>query len=73
MRFVSDGAPGQALAYERLREEEKLLVVINPNGKAASFDYVGTLGQPVYTVGGAAVQEKGHIIAAPVSAGIYRI
>ena len=73
MRFVCDGAPGQALAYERLCEDEKLMVVINPNGKSASFDYAGTLGQPVYTVGGTAVQENGRIIAAPVSAGIYKI
>ena len=73
MRFVCDGAPGQALVYERLCEDEKLLVVINPNGKAASFDYAGTMGQPVYTVGGTAVQENGRITAAPVSAGIYRI
>ena len=64
---------GQALAYERLCEDEKLMVVINPNGKSASFDYAGTLGQPVYTVGGTAVQENGRIIAAPVSAGIYKI
>ena len=73
VRFVCDGAPGQALAYERLSEDEKLLVVINPNGKAASFDYAAVLGQPVYTVGGMALQENGRIMSAPVSAGIYRI
>ena len=73
MRFVSNGAPGEALAYERFSGDERLLIVINPSGKAAQFDYEGKLGQALYTVGDAAVQEGTGVCAAPVSAGIYRI
>ena len=73
IRFVSNGAPGQALAYERFCGEEKLLVVVNPGRVQTSFAYDGTVGEAVYSIGGEAVQTSGTITAAPVSAGIYKI
>ena len=72
IRFVSTGAPKQALAYERFCEGEKLLVVINPCGEATAFDYDGSLGEALYTYGDAATQKGTSICAAPVSAGIYQ-
>lgn len=71
--FVSDGAPKQALAYERICEEEKLLVVINPYREAVDFSYDGLLGEAVYAAGGEAKQSGKTITAAAVSAGIYKI
>lgn len=73
IRFVSNGAPKAALAYERICDEEKLLVVLNPYREAVSFDYEQVLGEPIYTFGDAAVQAGGVITAEPVSAGVYRI
>ena len=58
---------------QRFSGDERLLIVINPSGKAAQFAYEGKLGQALYTVGDAAVQEGTGVCAAPVSAGIYRI
>lgn len=73
IEFVCSGAPGQALAYERFCEEEKLLIVINPGDQETAFPYGKTLGEAVYTFGEAVRQEDGSIIAAPQSAGIYKI
>ena len=71
--FVSTGAPGTPLAYERFQGEQKLLVVINPSAKSAGFAYSGKLGAPLYTIGEAASQSGGTVTAAPVSAGVYQI
>ena len=73
IRFVSDGAPGKALAYERSGREERLLVVVNPGGQAASFPLEGSLGEAVFCLGGPAVLADGAVTAAPASAGIYPI
>ena len=73
LRFVSNGAPKQALAYERFCDGEKLLVVINPCAEKAAFAYDGALGEALYTFGDAAVQKGNSVCAAPVSAGIYKI
>lgn len=71
--FVSNGAPGQALAYIRECEEETLLVVINPCNRPTSFAFAGKLGEAVYRVGGEATQTEDRIQAPAVSAGVYRI
>lgn len=71
--FLCDGAPGTALVYERFCDEEVLLVVLNPTGADVSFPYDKSLGEPVYTFGGTAVQENGIVTAPAQSAGIYRI
>lgn len=72
IRFVSNGAPKSALAYERFCDEERLLVVVNPYKEAVSFTYDGKLGETVYTFGGEAKQTDAVVTAAPVSACICR-
>ena len=52
IRFVSNGEPKQALAYEREQSGEKLLVAINPFREAVRFPYAGKLAEPVFTFGG---------------------
>lgn len=73
IRFVCDGAPGQALVYERFCQEEKLLVLINPYREAVTVSYEGAMGDGLYTFGGEAVQQNGAITIPAVSAGVYRI
>ena len=73
IRFVSDGAPGVPLAYERECEGERLLVVINPRRQTASFPWDGALGETVFCCGAPASQSAGTVTVAPASAGIYRI
>lgn len=73
IRFVSNGAPKQAMAYERFCDDEQLLVVINPYCEAVSFAYDKVLGDPVYVFGGEAVQNDGTVTAAPVSAAVYAV
>ena len=73
IRFLLDGTPGMPLVYERLCEQEQLLIVLNPGKEAVSFPYDKTLGKAVYTFGSPALQENGTVTAAPVFAGIYKI
>ena len=73
IEFVSNGAPRQALAYERFCGEERLLVVLNPFREAVTFPYDKTLGEPVYRFGGEAVLSDGVLTVPAVFAGIYRI
>lgn len=73
IRFVSNGAPGKALAYERFCSDEKLLVVINSLRQETSFAYDGSLEDAIYIFGAAAKQSSGSVLIPPVSAGIYKI
>lgn len=73
IRFVSKGAPKNVLAYERFCEGERLLVVLNPYRESIGFCYDGKLGEAVYTFGAPAVQHEDKILAAPVSASVYKI
>lgn len=66
--FVCNGAAKTALAYERVCDHERLLVVLNPYREAVSFCYDKALGEAVYAFGGEAVQKDGIVTAAPVSA-----
>ena len=71
--FVSNGAPKQALAYERLADTEKLLVAINPFRESVEFSYTGKLAEAVFAFGGEASQTGEKVTLPPVSAGIYKI
>ena len=73
IRFVSNGAPKQALAYEREQDGEKLLIAINPFREAVSFPYSGKLEKALFTFGGEAAQNGETIQLPPVSAVIYKI
>jgi len=73
IRFVCDGAPGKPLAYERMYDGERLLIVLNPSRESASFAYGEKVGSCVYAYGGALGQRGTLLTAAPKSAGIYSI
>lgn len=73
IRFVSNGAPKQVLAYERFCEEEKLLIILNPYREAVSFGYDKGLGEMVYGYGEEARRKDGVITASPVSASVYKV
>ena len=73
IHFVSNGAPKQALAYEREQAGEKLLVAMNPFREAVAFPYSGKLGKALFTFGGAASEKGETVQLPPVSAVIYRL
>ena len=70
--FVSNGAPRQALAYEREQDGEKLLVAINPFREAVDFAYTGKLAESLFSIGGQAEQCGETVKVPPVSAVIYK-
>jgi len=71
--FVSNGAPRQALAYEREQDGEKLLVAINPFREAVDFSYTGKLAESLFSIGGQAEQCGETVKVPPVSAVVYKI
>lgn len=71
--FVSNGAPKQALAYEREQDGEKLLVAINPFREAVDFSYAGKLAESLFSIGGQAAQCGETVKVPPVSAVVYKI
>lgn len=73
IKFVSNGAPKQPLAYERFCDGEKLLVAINPFRESSNFHYAGKLGDGLYAFGGKATQSGDLVTLPPVSAGIYKL
>ena len=58
------------LAYRRTDGKESILVVINPSGKEASFEYGGKLGEVVYQNGGDLKAEAGRIVV-PAAAAVF--
>lgn len=56
IRFITE--QGYPLVYERESkiENEKLLIMINPSGRAASFEYRAKLGEVLYSYGGGVSQ-----------------
>lgn len=73
IRFVSNGAPKQALAYEREQDGETLLIAINPFREAVSFPYSGRLDEALFTFGAEAAQNGETVQLPPVSAVIYKL
>lgn len=61
------------LAYIRTAGEEKMLVILNPAEREASFAGEYDLSSPVYSLGGAAVCAEGLITVPPCSAGWYNL
>lgn len=47
--------------YLRSSADEKILVVLNPSEREASFSYAGALGEVIYQHGGELVKEDGRI------------
>ncbi len=58
------------LAYRRTDGKDSILVVINPSGKEASFEYGGKLGEVVYQNGGELKAEAGRIVV-PAAAAVF--
>ena len=73
IEFVSNGAPKTPLAYERICEEEMLVVILNPYREAVTLTYDKVLGEAVFAYGDGAKQDGNTITVAPVSAGIYQV
>ncbi len=71
--FVSNGAPGEALAYLRTCEEETLLVVVNPYKEAVTLTFEGHILGAVYTYGATAAQNGTAITVPAISSGIYKV
>lgn len=71
--FIYCGKDKYPLAYLRTGENEKILVILNPSAKTVEFPFGGTLGEAVYTYGGAAVQSGGIIKIPAWSAGWYKV
>ncbi|MCD7727554.1 MAG: glycosylase [Ruminococcus sp.] len=61
------------LAYLRSEGEEKILVIINPSDKEASFKSEYDPITSIYNIGDKALKSGGKIIAAPCSAGFYLV
>ncbi len=61
------------LAYLRSEGEEKILVIINPSDKEASFKSEYVPDTSIYNIGDKALKSGGKIIAAPCSAGFYLV
>lgn len=73
IEFVYAQKDKYPLAYIRSDGEDRILVVINPYEKEASFDCEYKIGEAVYSFGQAAVCENGRLTAAGQSAGFYKI
>ena len=68
IRFVSDGAPGTPLAYEREQGKERVLVALNPAGEARFCPLPGNVSKTLYQLGEAPAAEGGRLRLAPRSA-----
>lgn len=73
IEFVYAKKEQYPLAYIRTDGENRILVVINPSEKEASFDCEYKIEEAVYNFGKAVVCENGRLTAAGQSAGFYRI
>lgn len=73
IRFVYAEENAYPLAYIRSCGEEKILVVINPAGREASFDCKYTPGEVLYSLGGELSCKEGKITVPGGSAFFVRI
>lgn len=73
IEFVYAEKDRYPLAYLRSSGEEKLLVVLNPSDREASFPFHGRLAEAVYCFGEGAVQNDTVVTAKPCSAGFYPV
>lgn len=73
IEFVYAEKDSYPLAYIRSAEEEKILVVVNPSAREASFDLEVTYKEIIYCFGGEVTIQNEKIIAPPQSVGFYSI
>ncbi len=60
------------LAYRRRNDSDSVLIVINPSGQEAGFEYGGQLGEVLYQYGGPFKLEDGKFTVSPATAVFIR-
>ena len=73
IEFVYAEKDSYPLAYIRSAADEKILVVVNPAAREASFDLEVTYKETIYRFGGEVTIRDEKIIAPPQSVGFYSI
>lgn len=73
IEFVYAEKGSYPLAYIRSAGEEKILVVVNPAAREASFNLETIAKETIYSFGEEITISDGKIVAPPQSAGFYRI
>lgn len=73
IEFVYAEKDRYPLAYIRSREEERILVVINPSGREQSFACGHSLGTEIYCLNGGAAVRDGKLTIGAGAAGMYAI
>ena len=71
--FLSDGKNAAPLVYVRSAEDEKILVVLNPAGKAAELGLKAEIKETLYSFGGEIGRDGEKIKIPAKSAGFYKI
>ena len=73
IEFICCEKNAYPLVFVRSSREEKIMVIINPADKPASFKSKCILGDMIYTLGGKAFENGEMINVPPCSAGFYKI
>lgn len=73
IEFICYEKNAYPLVFIRSHGQEKIMVIINPSDKPASFKSEYALGDAVYTLGEKAYENDGVINVPPCSAGFYKI
>lgn len=73
IEFIYAESHAFPFVYLRSSEEEKILVIINPSGKTASFKCGFPLGGKLYSSGGSITKEDGVVEVPAISSGFYRV
>lgn len=73
IEFICYEKNAYPLVFVRSSGEEKIMVIINPADKPASFESEYSLGDAVYTIGAMAYENDSVINVPPCSAGFYKI
>lgn len=73
VRFLCAEKNAYPLSYLREAGDERILVVINPSGREASFESGVIPERAIYSFGGEILADGGSITAPPHSAGFYYV
>lgn len=73
IEFVHAEKNSYPFVYLRSGENEKILVILNPSDKSASFEANCAPKEKIYCLGGEAVFEKGLVTVPPSFAGYYEV
>ncbi len=73
IEFLYAESHSYPFAYLRSMADEKILVLLNPSGKSASFDCTLPLSEKLHSFGGKITAENGKINVPAGSFGFYRV